>query len=99
VIVIAKLEAKKGMENKMETILKGIISDVDKEKDTLVYTLNKSQNNPSIFLFYEKYKNADALFAHSSSPYFKKLIKDLEPVLEKEPEIDLYEEIDKINSK
>ncbi len=98
-IVIAKLAAKKGMENKMETILKGIISDVDKEKDTLVYTLNKSQSNPSVFLFYEKYKNADALSFHSSSPYFKKLLKDLEPVLAKEPEIDLYEEIGKINSK
>ncbi len=98
-IVIAKLIAKKGMENKMEIILKGIIPDVDREKNTLVYTLNRSQNNPSVFLFYEKYKNADALFSHSSSPYFKKLLKDLEPVLEKEPEIDLYEEIGNINSK
>ncbi len=95
-IVVAKLKAKKGEEEKMENTLKGIIPDVSKEEGTLVYTLHRSQNDPGVFLFYEKYKDADALSYHSSTPHFKSLFGSIMPLLDGRPEIEMYEEIDGI---
>ena len=92
-IVVAKLKAKKGEEKKMESILKGILPDVQKEEGTLVYTLHRSQNNPGIFLFYEKYKDAEALTHHSTTPHFKLLFGNIMPLLDGQPEIEMYEEI------
>lgn len=95
-IVVAKLKAKKGEEAKMENTLKGIIPDVSKEEGTLVYTLHRSQNDPGVFLFYEKYKDADALSYHSATPHFKSLFGSIMPLLDGQPEIEMYEEIDGI---
>ncbi len=95
-IVVAKLKAKKGEEEKMENILKGIIPDVEKEEGTLIYTLHRSQNDPGVFLFYEKYKDADALTHHSSTPHFNSLFGNIMPLLDGQPEIEMYEEIDGI---
>ena len=95
-IVVAKLKAKKGEEEKMEKTLKGIIPDVEKEEGTLIYTLHRSQADPGVFLFYEKYKDADALTYHSSTPHFKSLFGKIMPLLEGQPEIEMYEEIDGI---
>jgi len=92
-IVVAKLKAKKGEEKKMENTLKGIIPDVAKEEGTLIYTLHRSQNDPGVFLFYEKYKDVDALTYHSSTPHFKSLFGNIMPLLDGQPEIEMYEEI------
>ena len=92
-IVVAKLKAKKGEEEKMENALKGIIPEVEKEEGTLVYTLHRSQNNPGIFLFYEKYRDANALTHHSTTPHFKSLFGDILPLLDGQPEIEMYEEL------
>jgi len=92
-IVVAKLKAKKGEEKKMENTLKGILPDVQKEEGTMVYTLHRSQTNPGVFLFYEKYKDADALTHHSTTPHFKSLFGNIMPLLDGQPEIEMYEEI------
>ena len=98
-IVVAKLKAKKGEEEKMENALKEIIPDVEKEEGTLVYTLHRSQNDPGVFLFYEKYRDADALTHHSPTPHFKSLFANIMPLLEGQPEIEMYEELVGIKSK
>ena len=96
-IIVAKLKAKSGEEVKMEKALVGIIPKVEKEDGTLVYTLHKAQKDPSVFLFYEKYKDKDALKHHSSTPYFKELFGILSPLLDGAPEIEMYDEVAKIN--
>ena len=59
----------------------------------MTYTLHKDQSNPRVFLFYERYKDTDALVAHSSTPYFKGLFKTLKPMLDGAPEISMYTEL------
>ena len=92
-IVVAKLKAKSGEESKMADALKAMVSKVEKEKGTLIYTLHQAKKDPTQFLFYEKYTDGDALKAHSSTPYFKELFGILAPLLDGAPEIQMYTEI------
>ena len=92
-IVVAKLKAKAGEETNMEEALRGMVAKVAQEQGTLTYTLHRSQQDPSVFLFYEKYRDAAALKAHSSTPYFKELFDALKPLLDGAPEIEMYDEL------
>lgn len=96
-VVVAKLKAKSGEEEKMEKALVDIIPKVEQEDGTLIYTLHKSQKDPNVFLFYEKYTNQEALKLHSSTPYFKELFSTLSSILDGAPEIEMYDEVAKIN--
>jgi len=96
-IVVAKLKAKSGEEEKMEKALVDIIPKVEQEEGTLTYTLHKSQKDPTVFLFYEKYADKEALKFHSATPYFTELFGTLSPLLDGAPEIEMYDEVAKIN--
>jgi quinol monooxygenase YgiN len=92
-IVVAKLKAKVGEEANMEDALRGMVTKVAQEEGTLTYTLHRAQQDPSVFLFYEKYRDAAALKTHSSTPYFKELFGALKPMLDGAPEIEMYDEL------
>jgi quinol monooxygenase YgiN len=92
-VVVAKLKAKSGEEAKMEEALRGMVEKVAQEPGTLTYTLHRSQNDPSLFLFYEKYTDGEALKAHSSTDYFKELFGALPSMLDGAPEIEMYDEL------
>jgi len=96
-IVVAKIKAKSGEEDKMEKAFLDIMPKVEQEEGTLVYTLHRSQKDPTVFLFYEKYADKDALKHHSSTPYFQELFGVLAPLLDGNPEIEMYDEVKGIN--
>lgn len=96
-VVVAELKSVKGKEDEMEKALLAIIPDVKGEENTLIYTLHKDMNDPTKFLFYEKYTDADALTFHSSTPHFKALFKTIKPLLAEEPKIGLFTELAGIN--
>lgn len=96
-VVVAKLKAKSGEAEKMEEALRGMVAKVAQEPGTLTYTLHRAQQDPCVFLFYEKYKDAAALKAHSATPYFKELFSFLKPLLDGPPEIDMYDELARIS--
>ena len=92
-VIVAKITALDGKEEETKNALAEIIPKVREEEGTLIYTLHQDQNNPRVFLFYEKYKDMDALVSHSSTPYFKELFKTLKPLLDGQPEITMYTEL------
>ncbi len=96
-VVVAELKAIKGREEEMEKALLGMIPDVKEEEDTLIYILHRNMDDPTNFLFYEKYTDADAFVAHSETPYFKALLKIITPLLAEAPKIVMYEELAGIN--
>jgi quinol monooxygenase YgiN len=96
-IVVAKLKAKNGEESKMEEALRGMVSKVEAEEGTLMYSLHRSQKDPTQFLFYEKYADGEALKTHSETPYFKELFGALQPLIDGAPEIELYDELASLN--
>jgi quinol monooxygenase YgiN len=92
-IVIAKLKAKAGEEAKMEEALRAMVAKVAREEGTLIYTLHRSQKDPTQFLFYEAYADAEAFKHHSATPYFKELFGTLQPLLDGAPQIEMYTEV------
>ena len=81
----------------MEEALRSMVSKVEAEEGTLMYSLHRSQKDPTQFLFYEKYKNAEALKAHSKTPYFKELFGVLQSLIDGDPEIEMYDEVAVLN--
>ena len=92
-IVVAKIKAAAGKESSMEEALRAVVAKVAQEEGTLVYTLHRSQNDPTEFLLYEKYTDADAFKHHASTPYFKELFVTLQPLLDGSPQIEMYSEV------
>jgi len=96
VTLIAEIKAKDGKEKEMESLFAGLIQEVEKEEGTLEYVLHKSLNDPCKFMFYEVYKDNDAVGLHNSTDYFKKAMTALAPLLDGKPKIELYEEVKRI---
>ena len=99
VVVVAVLKAKQGKEQEMEDALRWIVPQVDSEDGTLQYVLHRSKKEKGKFLFYEKYRDKDALNTHSSSPYLAELFGKIGPLLDGNPTIDIYEDIGSIQDK
>jgi len=93
-VVVAKLKAKAESQAAVESILKGLVAEVRQEEGTLVYTLHRSQTDPSVFLFYEQYKDMDALVAHSSTDHFKKAFAGLKDLLAEKPVIEMFDVVE-----
>lgn len=96
-IVVAKLKAKKGAEEAMENVLRDAVKNVETEEGTLAYTLHRSQSDPGTFLFYEKYKDGEALKTHSSTSHFKAMFGALKDLVEGQAEIEMYTELAALN--
>ena len=95
-ILVAKIKAKQGKEKDLETALKGLVKKVQTEEGTLQYILHKSLDDPYTFLFYEVYKDRDALSRHRTTDYFKEIGNAISPYLDGKPEIETYEEVSRI---
>ncbi len=98
-IVVAKLKARTGKEGEVEKALKEMISKVENEEGTLTYTLHRSQNDPTEFLFYEQYRDKAAFDRHCSTPYFRDLFDAIGPSLAGEPTIEIYDKLEGIRER
>ncbi|MFA4916992.1 MAG: putative quinol monooxygenase [Syntrophales bacterium] len=92
-VVVAILKARQGVEKDMEAALRAMVPKVLPEEGTLTYILNRAQNEPGKFLFYEKYTNKAAFDIHSSTPHFQELFEKIAPMLDGEPSLEMYEEL------
>lgn len=99
IVIVATFKAKAGMEKELEEGLVSVVPDVQKEEGTLMYTVHKAKADPGLFLFYEAYKDKEALEYHSSTPYFKALFGKIAPYLDGEPDIKVYKDIASLDRK
>ncbi len=93
IIVVAKLKAKSGEEEKVEKALGELLPKVKEEEGTLSYTLNRAQDDPSMFMVLEKYKDMDAFVYHSSTPYLQEMFAVVLPLLDGDLAVELFDEI------
>ncbi|MBN1571884.1 MAG: antibiotic biosynthesis monooxygenase [Deltaproteobacteria bacterium] len=92
-IVVAKMRAKEGSEEKLKDALVDMVSKVNEEEGTLLYTISRSQSDPKEFLISEKYVDMDAFVHHTSTPHFKELSASLASILDGAPEVGMYDEL------
>lgn len=93
VTIMAKLTAAAGKEKELAGLCISMAAKVrENEPGCLYYTPYVSLENPSVILFYEKYKDAEAFDAHVKTPYFKQFVADATPLLAEEMEVQRIEE-------
>ena len=83
VILHASMEIKPEFIEDFKEIAKALVDSTRKEEGCISYTLLQDVYNPTIFTFYEEYKNMDAVKFHSSQQYLKDFSKLREPMMEK----------------
>jgi len=64
ITLTAKLTIKAGKEKEFETLMKGVVPKVRQEPGNLAYAMCRSKENPRLFLFFEEYKDQEAIKAH-----------------------------------
>ena len=63
------------------------------EPDVPTYSLHSSEEDPTMFLFYEQYASEDAQKAHGQTDHMKKLGSSLGGLLAGRPQIERYTQI------
>ena len=87
--VIAKFQAKPGMENAYKEHLLGMVAPSRAEAGNINYDVLQSNDDPAILFTYENWTGKDALDAHMETPYFKALSEVSKDMLTKPMDIDL----------
>jgi quinol monooxygenase YgiN len=96
IAVIAKVPVQPAKKEEALTAVKELMRHVAKEENTLHYTLNIDKNQPDTLVFIERYKDMDALTAHSSTPHFEQFMKKAMSFASGQPEIQVLKEIESI---
>ena len=92
-IVVARIKAKAGQEDAMEKAFREMVGKVKEEPGTLAYTLHRAQNDPTVFLFYEKIYRCGGLCLSRSDPVFQGIDEDHGAMMDGAPQIDAYDEV------
>lgn len=91
--VIAKIPVKA---EKMEAALEAfqpMIAAVAQEAGTLFYSLNVNKAEPHTLVVMERYKDKEALAAHSATPHFQALMARAPELFSGQPEIIIMKEL------
>jgi quinol monooxygenase YgiN len=95
ITVVAKLQAQAGKEDQLRAVLTDMVANVKKHEAGKVptYTLHVSDTDPTVFMFYEQYADAEAFAAHSQTDHMKAMGASLAGLLGGRPEIQRFTSI------
>jgi quinol monooxygenase YgiN len=83
-----KIKADKGKD--FEAAFAPALKETRKEKGCLAYDLNKSSDDESIYVLYERWTNLPALATHLKTPHMEKLLASVHDYFEGSPEIRVF---------
>ncbi|WP_415712778.1 putative quinol monooxygenase [Maridesulfovibrio sp.] len=92
----AKMQAKTGKEQKLETVLRELVKATATEEGSLEYRLHRIVDAPGTFRFIEKFKDQAAFDFHSTSAHFKTAIAQIGELTEGDGEFEMLELVDSI---
>ncbi len=94
ITIVAKLKVKAGSEATFQAEMEKMIAHVKAaEPGTLTYLLYRATSDPTQFVVYENYADAEAMSAHSSSETMQAFFGAVGGILDGRPEIGIYEEV------
>ena len=88
--IVARVEVLPGKEEAFKKVAQGVIEGTRKEAGNLSYNLYQNTSFPTMFLFYEEYKDEAAMDTHASSVYFKTFAAGIKDLLAKDMVIETY---------
>jgi quinol monooxygenase YgiN len=91
-MIVLKVDmlVKAGKEEDCKEYIRILQENSRNEPGCLMYIGHQSTENPRKFLFYEQYKDHDALQAHRNSPYFKQYVHEGLDMIMEQRSRDLY---------
>jgi quinol monooxygenase YgiN len=95
VTVIASMKVKPGTEDEARAALQSAVAPTRSEPGCLAYDLHQSMNDPTEFLFYERWVNQGALDAHAAStaPHRAVLRQQLGQLLDGRPSLTIWKRV------
>jgi quinol monooxygenase YgiN len=93
IAVIARIPVKEEKLNEAVEAFKQLMTEVAKEEGNLYYTLNVSKSDPHTLVVMERYKDKEALAAHSATPHFKAFSAKGAELFAGKPEITVLNEL------
>ena len=72
--VVAKIVAKAASVKEVKSELLKMIEPTRKEGGCIEYYLHQDNENPTVFLYYENWKNEAELTKHMETPHFKAMV-------------------------
>ena len=94
ITVIANLKVQAGQEAKFQQEAEKMIAHVKaNEPNTLTYVLHKSNADPTEFMFFETYKDQEALTLHGASEPMRHFFGAVGGLVDGRPEIKMYTEL------
>jgi quinol monooxygenase YgiN len=93
VALIAKMKIKEGKMDEATELFRELVPKVAEEEGTVGYAVCRDNKNPDLLVVVERYRDREAIQAHSFTPHFKEFSKALGAVLMEKPDINILEEI------
>lgn len=90
--VIARSVARRGKENQLRELLRGMLAPTRAESGCQLYELYESDSKGR-FYFYETWESQAALDQHASSPHFKHLEQTVGELVQEPFEVNILERI------
>jgi quinol monooxygenase YgiN len=92
VYVIARSVARRGRENQLRELLRGMLVPTRAESGCKLYELYESDSTGR-FYFYETWESQAALDQHAASPHFKHLEQTVSELVQERFEVNILENI------
>ncbi|WP_416730686.1 putative quinol monooxygenase [Fictibacillus sp. JL2B1089] len=83
ITINAILKAKPGKEESLREELIKVVQASRQEEGCISYTLHESTENPETFVFYENWRDEDALSRHIESDHYKDYRTNIETLVHK----------------
>jgi len=93
IVVTAVLKAADDKGDDLEQEFRKLVPKAMDDPGTVAYVVHRGMDDPTTFFVYEKYENAEALKAHSSTEHFKEFSHAVSSLLAARPEVTLYRQI------
>lgn len=95
ITIVAKLQANPGKEAELRAAFTEMVANVKKHEagKAVTYSLHTSDTDPTLFMFYEQYANAEAFQAHGQTDHMKAMGAKLAGALAGRPVIERYTKI------
>jgi len=93
VTVVARIKAKKGMDESVKQELMALVAPTRSEKGCINYDLHRSINDRSVFMVYENWVSKEDLDKHLAMSYMRAFMEKAGKLLAEPAEIALWERI------
>ncbi len=93
VIITATIRLQPGKAEEFLEAYRWMYPQVMQDPGAILYSLQRSAEDPDVFLFYEQYESEEAFAYHLSTDHFRTLSGKIDPLMATPPEIGTWVQV------